>query len=336
MDFEQNIIRLLNGILGDSKRGYASSGGWIEYNCPCCGEELGHPDGKYNLAISLEELYGHCWKCGYSAKLSRLIKKYGSAEDVAEYKTELNNLKESRSFTFGGGLNDAVEELDPIVELSLPEGFKLINKEDSHCHEALNYLYGRGVDDFLIKKYNIGYCGRGCGIYSERIIIPSYDMFGDLNYWFGRDYSGKNKQWSKLNPKTDKKTIVFNEYYVNWYEPITLVEGPFDHIAVPNSIPLLGKSIDQDSMVYRTIKEKCHSTINILLDSDAVDDAYRMYKFLNKTMRGNIRIIECPEGYDASDYHNDYGRQGIVQLLRSAHKLDGYTLAMVKEKKRHF
>ena len=331
MDFEQNVITILTDVLGDPKRSYTSSGGWIEYNCPCCADELGHQDGKYNLAVTVEELYGHCWKCGYTGKLSSIIRKYGNADDLNEYKNELSAYKESRLFSLAGGLNDSVDEVDQVDNVTLPEGFKLIKTDGDTNNEAIQYLRKRGVDDFLIKKYNIGYCGFGYGKYSGRIVIPSYDMYGELNYWFGRDYTGKNTQWGKLNPKIDKKTIVFNEYFINWYEPITLVEGPFDHIVVPNSIPLLGSSLDNESMIYKTIMSRAHATVNIMLDDDALSKAYNMYKFLNASMPGNVRIIECPDGYDASDYHRDYGRKGIVSLLRTAHKLDDFTLAMIRK-----
>lgn len=68
-----------------------------------------------------------------------------------------------------------------------------------------------------------------------------------------------------------------------------------------------------------------------MLDDDAIDTAYKMYKFLNNAMPGNIRIIECPDGYDASDYHRDFGRKGIARLLKSAHKLNDFELAMINK-----
>ena len=336
MDFEQNVISILTDVLGEPKRSYTSSGGWIEYNCPCCADELGHQDGKYNLAVTLEGLYGHCWKCGYSGKLSTIIRKYGSADDLGEYKNELSMYKESRLFSLTGGLSDSVDELDQVEEITLPEGFRLIEKDyidkDTgkffHKNDAIQYLEKRGVDEFLVKKFNIGFCSYGSSIYSHRIVIPSYDMYGELNYWVARDYTGKNK-WKILNPKVDKKAIVFNEYFINWYEPITLVEGPFDHIVVPNSIPLLGSAFDDESMAYKTIMSRVHAPVNIMLDNDAVNKAYRMYKFLNSAMPGNVRIVECPDGYDPSDYHRDFGRKGIVSLLRTAHCLDDFTLATI-------
>ena len=42
------------------------------------------------------------------------------------------------------------------------------------------------IDDSDILKYNIGYCDDG--LYSNRIIIPSYDSDGQLNFFVGRAF----------------------------------------------------------------------------------------------------------------------------------------------------
>ena len=97
------------------------------------------------------------------------------------------------------------------------------------------------------------------------IIIPSYNALGELNYWVGRDYLPPMRNehskvlngvsqiiphtYSRLkydNPKVEKKNIIFNEEKIQWDADITLVEGPFDHIVVPNSVPLLGKALNKE------------------------------------------------------------------------------------------
>ena len=82
-----------------------------------------------------------------------------------------------------------------------------------------------------------------------------------------------------------------------------------------------------ENAVYKALKEKAHANINILLDDDAYDNAYRMYKFLNsKGFKDRVRLIQCPQGYDASLINEKFGKKGIIKLLRSAIKLDEYTL----------
>lgn len=325
-----NIKGIMDSVLGEPKHEYGGNGGWYEYNCPCCAENNGRPDNKYNFAVQIDEqgLWAHCWKCGFHGKLSKVVKRWGSQSDFEEYRNELSALKESRFFSFSDGSNAILDDLFDNTCLELPEGFKIVDAEDKSCKDAYAYLIGRGVDDRIIKEFHIGYVGAYSGKYSNRVVIPSYDMFGDLNYWVARDYTGKSYR-KILNPDVDKKNITFNEAKINWYEPVTLVEGPFDHIVVPNSIPLLGKSIDNDTDVYKKLTERLHNYVNILLDDDATDTAYDMYKFLNTAMPGNVRIIECPDGYDASEYYEEYGQKGIASLLRSAHKLSDFELSMV-------
>lgn len=323
----ENIKNVMDKVLGEPRREFAGGGGWYEYNCPCCGEDHGGPDNKYNFAVQIDEqnLWGHCWKCGYHGKLSRIIKRYGTTSDMDEYREELTALKESNYYSLTKFSTD-VDDVFIDHELELPSGFKLINSEDWFSKFAYKYLIDRGLDDTIIKNFKIGYLGVDQGKLSNRVVIPSYDAYGDLNYWVARDYSGKSYR-KILNPDIDKKKITFNEQLINWYEPITLVEGPFDHIVVPNSIPLLGKTIDDECDVYKKIIAKSHNTINIFLDDDATESAYKMYKQLNYVLPDRVRVIECPDGYDASDYFREYGRKGILNLMKTAKKLDDFTLA---------
>ena len=325
-----NIKAIMDSVLGDPKRDYAGSGGWYEYNCPCCADEKGYSDGKYNLAVQIDDsnMWCHCWRCGYVGNLSKLVREYGTPMDSSALKDEFEAIKNSRLYSIGSAEDETEADQLQFEELQLPKGCQSL-ESGRYSEAAKKYLDGRGVGKDLRDRFRIGFVGPFQGKYSDRIIIPSYDMHGTLNYWVARDYTG-NSKCKIYNPNVDKKSIVFNEGLVNWYEPITLVEGPFDHIVVPNSIPLLGKSIDEESAVYKALVHKSHSNIYIMLDDDARDTAMRMYKFLDSELSGRVRIIDCPDGYDASDYYRDFGKNGIVSLLRSAHRLDGYTLANIR------
>ena len=69
------------------------------------------------------------------------------------------------------------------------------------------------------------------------------------------------------------------EMFVNWNEPIVLVEGVFDAIAIRrNAIPLLGK-FPSKTLVMRLIEKKVEN-IYVALDEDAKKDAIKLSKFL--------------------------------------------------------
>ena len=161
----------------------------------------------------------------------------------------------------------------------------------------------------------------------NRIIIPSYDEYGELNYYIARDYSGKRIYRKYNNPDVKKTLFVFNEDKINWYEDVTLVEGAFDHMVIPNSIPLLGKTLKRDYATFNAVVKKARCNVNILLDYDALNDAKKIYKLLNSTsLKGKIRLIECPNGYDASDIYQHFGKRGIKQLMTCAKMIDEFEL----------
>ena len=329
---EDKLITLLTSFLGNYGK---HCGEWYSFNCPCCAEISGvECDNKHNLEINVEpdKMIFHCWKCGESnnmkGRLSNLIKRYGGNNVYSEYKEIINEYKSTQLFTLDKNYN-LINDIVTTEAIKLPQSFKPLTKNDKNGKIAYEYLKERGIDWNLIEKFNIGYIGNDYNIdfsMKNRIVIPSYNEFCDLNYWVGRDYTGQSKLRYK-NPKLEKKCFVFNEKYINWYEDITLVEGVFDHIVVPNSIPLLGKNLDNTFIHYNKLLEKSRSNINIFLDDDALINAKKIYKLLNNTnLRNKIRLIECTEGYDASLIYQEFGSKGIIDTLRSAKKISEYDL----------
>lgn len=301
-------------VFGRPKSDYGSSG-WYEYNCPICrNENGGEDDNRHNLAILLNpekegRLWGHCWRCGYSGSLTKLIRENGTETDIERLSDIISDIN--------GGcpiLNSETKTILSETEVKLPDGFST-DFNSRYGKTALQYLYQRGISDDIIKRFNIGYTNPYQN--SVWIVIPSYDKYGILNYWASRECFGNGK----LNPKSDKKAIIFNENRINWYEPVTIVEGPFDHIVVPNSIPLLGKQMDFESAVYKAIYEKSKAGVLIMLDPDARKQTVKLYRMLESgRLLGKILIAECYDDMDASDIYREYGKKGILSILSTAKK----------------
>ncbi len=99
-----------------------------------------------------------------------------------------------------------------------------------------------------------------------------------------------------------------------------MVEGVFDHIVVPNSLPLLGKVIS-DNLFSKVVKNS-ECKVIILLDSDAYEDSLKLYKRLNSTkLIGRVLIVKLPEGYDISDIYQRLGKKGVLKVLNTAKKI---------------
>ena len=326
----ENIREIVENILGSPRR---DNEGWREYNCVYCALEKGvESDGKYNMALNYGDdmktkPHFHCWRCGTSGKLSKLLKDFGTHDSLTKYYRELKDIRSSLLYNIDFGTNAEDFQFENTVEL--PKDYRKINEKDKYAKEAIEYLQNRGLDKFFIETYNIGYIPYWSKDKEmrNRIIIPSYDEYGELNYYIARDYSGKRRYRKYNNPDVKKTLFVFNEDKINWYEDVTLVEGVLDHMMIPNSIPLLGKTLKRDYATFDAVVKKARCNVNVLLDDDALNDAKKIYKLLNSTsLKGKIRLIECPNGYDASDIYKKFGKRGIKQLMNRAKTIEEFEL----------
>lgn len=336
---EERIISLLVSFLGEYSK---QCGEWYSFNCPRCAEEqMGMADDKYNLEVNVnidERGCGgfHCWKCGDTddmhGSLTKLFRLYAPQHIIDEFRSITAEYRETLKYTLFKDGND--EDIQPIIEeMYLPDGFKPITGNEKEAKKAIEYLNYRGINEKVIADFNLGFIADFSkdNTLKNRVFIPSYDMFNNLTYWVGRDYTGKNKQKVK-NPKRSKTEIVFNEGRINWYEPVTLVEGPFDHIATPNSIPLLGKTLTDEYVLYETLKRRLRSEIRIFLDDDAIKNTYTIYKTLEKdeTFKGRVEVVDTPDGYDPALLYQEYGYKGVLEVLCSSHRLNEYDLNRIK------
>ena len=163
--------------------------------------------------------------------------------------------------------------------------------------QAYNYLKSRGITDEIIEKYNIGFCDQGS--HSGRIIVPSYDKKGNLNYYIARSWDSKTK-FKYKNPEAEKDKIIFNERLIDWKKDIYLVEGVFDGFFLDNSIPMLGKHMSE--VLFEKLYDKSEGNIIISLDGDAFNNAIKLYRQLNGgRLYERIKIVKLPQDKDVCD-----------------------------------
>jgi len=244
-----SIISNLESVLGKGKN---SNNDNIAFRCPFCNHH------KPKLEINLSLQHWHCWVCNTSGrKISILYRKLNVArEKIAQIVKLFDDyeIKPDRTTT-----NTQV--------VSLPKEYRplwIFDKASPEYRNAVMYLRGRGITIHDILKYRIGYCDSGQ--YSGKIIIPSFDANGSLNYFVARAFY-QSDNFKHKNPKVSKDIIGF-ELHINWELPIILVEGAFDAIAIRrNAIPLFGKTIS--NTLKKRIVEKRVKTIYICLDRDA-------------------------------------------------------------------
>ena len=259
---------------------------------------------KPKLQVNIQTGKWHCWVSNQGGhNLYQLFKKVGAGYE--DFKL-LNQLLGDVSF-----YQKDKDKKSEVIQL--PQEYKSLSDpfDKSIIKEhAIRFLRKRGFNSEDIARYNLGYCSEG--IYNNRIIIPSYDSDGKLNYFVGRDFY--NSTFKYKNPPIPKDVIGF-DLYVNWSLPIILVEGVFDAMSVKNnSIPLFGKTILPK--LYGKIVEKKVKDIFIILDSDAFNDAIQMTeKFVNEGI--NVNFVKL-DGQDP----NDLGYKKMITQIDNSLPMD--------------
>ena len=243
-------ISLLNDLLG---RGYSSGGEYL-FVCPFCNHH------KKKLSINLKKNKFKCWVCDTSGNsILYIFKRYGNIQQLTEWK-KLNNITDFSE------VSDKLEHLfdkpekSPASKIILPKEFVSLANSGLplSCSGAKSYLKKRRIEKKDILYWKIGYCP--IGEYAHRLIIPSFDLKGNINYFIARSYNGNWKKY--LNPEVPKNEIIFNELCINFKKPLVLVEGAFDAIvAGQNSIPILGSTLKEGTRLFQKIIKNNQSKI---------------------------------------------------------------------------
>lgn len=283
------------------------------FDCPTCSAEKGvETDKKGNLEVNLNKGMYHCWSCGEThgthGSVKKLIRVFGN-------KTHINKLKHLGIDVTEFKKKTKLEVKNVIEDIGLPDSFVSFsegNPKSIEYKQAWNYLTKqRKLSEEIIFKHKMGYTTSGK--YANRIILPSYDVNGELNYWVGRTYVDQKPKY--LNPDSDKEEIIFNEGLINWDSTVYLVEGPFDHVVVYNSIPILGKKISDKLM--NTLLNKSNKIV-LLLDSDAWNDSKMLYGKLNVgRLHDKVSVVKLIDDYDIAKVYEDFGRDGVVDVMRN-------------------
>jgi hypothetical protein len=303
MLIKSEIVSLINSALGQTAK-LRKGGNQLVYFCKC-----GHRKRKLEVCLEDGSKFGifSCWVCGKSGNLSKLLKLFNAPQLYREKLHSLiKDIKTIRRGTFKSF----------STEVILPDEFCLLSKpsDSVECRNALMYLKRRGVIQEDILRYNIGYCDFG-NEYKHHIIIPSYDLNGNLNFFIGRRYYETEGVIPFKKPNVSMDMIGF-EIFVNWKEPVILVEGVFNAITIRrNAIPLFGKYPSKklyESMIINKIKR-----VYVCLDSDAEKEAIQVCKKLI-SLGITPYFVDIIGGKDA----NEIGFEKSWECIKNAKEVD--------------
>ena len=293
--------KVLKQILGDC---YQSSDEFL-FSCPFCKHH------KKKLSINIEKNVWKCWVCDKSGKtIDYLIKRFGSTQDLKNWGVDKNlELEQINDLLYGK--NKFVYKADIV----LPESYQplLVGPKTFFKTRAIKYLRKRGIADHDIFRLKVGVCKKG--EYGNRIIVPSFNVDGDLNYFVARSLDSGYLKYK--NPKVSKNDIIFNELLLDFRKPLFIVEGIFDSIVVgKNSVPILGSTVRENSYLFQKIVEN-NTLVYIALDEDAEKKERRI---INLFLSYGISVMKI----DTSGYEDlaTMPKQEIKNRIENAHYID--------------
>jgi len=256
-------------------------------SCPECAK-----GDKKKFVIRLDNDLCHCFVCGLKGRtLAPILKKY-FPKYYREYCEKF----------LGTDMASSPDDVEKDLEARLPDDFTLfvdpsINLVDPDIRDVLTYLKRRGMS-----KRDMWYFKFGVSIHNgfrRRVIFPSYNAEGDLNFYTGRDIDG-DRFPKYLNAAVDKKEMVFNELFIDWSEELTLVEGPFDLVKCnDNATCLLGSFLARDALLFQKIIEY-KTPILLALDPDAKTKTIKIARSLLE-YDVPVRMLDHGEYDDVGD-----------------------------------
>lgn len=314
--YQTEVVTILNKALKQSAK--IRKGTDAVYYCPVCKHykrklEINTVTGKY-----------HCWVCGLSGtSLKTLFKKLGLS---GEYLGQIYKNTETYRKLPQNDINAILEIFSekksiPVVPLVLPKEYRSFYDDELTLigRHALQYLKSRNITKYDVLRYNIGYCEGGQ--FHGRVLIPSYDASGQLNFYSTRSIFEDAKM--KYVNSFGSKDIIGFEMFVDYNQPITLVEGAFDAISIRNNaIPLFGKTLS-NKLKSALISNKVQS-VNIVLDNDALSDSIRISEFLLKNSI-ETKLVKL-DGKDPSEI----GFEKTWEVINNSPVLDFESLFRLK------
>ena len=274
------LLQLLESVLGKGKPTSRSN---YKFFSPF----KSHYKPKLEVRTQPDENGNYTWHCWISDTRGKSIYSLFRKLNVPKNRIEeLNKIIDQSKYR----ANSATVRVEETIQLPSDYHPLWIYRKSWEYDSAIRYLKSRGISIFDIIRYRIGYAEQG--EYRGRIIVPSYDTDGQLNYFISRLYRVRENGLKYKNPTVSKDIIGF-EMMINWNEPIILCEGSFDAMAIKrNAIPLFGKAIQPT--LQRKIIEKQVRDIYICLDADALKNALDISeRFMNEGL--NVYFVEMQD-----------------------------------------
>jgi hypothetical protein len=257
-----------------------------QWACPFCIDRRGDESSKRKLRVNVEKGVVICFRCEYAAR--NLMRMFRAMNGGKLYLAELALLRHAvqaavpiRQLTarvwesIRGDVRQR-GEVAPLRSVPLPgECVPMVRWASAVFRKPVTYMtQGRGMslDEVACagERYEIGYCPTG--MYSQRLIFP-VRMGGEVVYHTNRfcgDHPAKSLNPPNVSGCFSRQNVLLGFDQCVGQELVALVEGPFDMLAFPSAVAMLGKSLSPSQIVLcEILAEMGTREFVVALDADA-------------------------------------------------------------------
>lgn len=303
MRYTENLTSKFYAYFTSKLKLKKSTKGFYRGDCPYC-------EGHFTFGISFESGKANCFKCDEGK--TNLINVIKYLENLSSTHEVIKLLRMQDDFAYTLSIFNKPNEHKEIKAMALPPSYKRIDMGNNiYAKSARHYLIKtRGFKYSTLIAKGIGYCDEGN--WEGYIIIP-YFVLGHLVYFTARRYMGSGPKFN--NPPEEeygigKSQLIYNQDALILYTHNHILESATNAITLGNNaIALGGKAISeyQKWLILKSPTER----INIILDRDAMDQAYEMGLALVNYKQTKITIM--PDDRDV----NQRGKGFTIALSKT-------------------
>lgn len=329
----------------DYRIAHGSSGEQLNLKtCPVCGGD------KWKVFINAESGLGNCFSGSCETKFNKwkFIRHHSQLGGRA---LDEHIMAVGAEIGWRPPRKSVVAVHTDVKDLKLPKSFPIPIRERN-----LAYLQNRGIGIETAKYFHLRYCQKGWFKYQiegqdryvpfdKRIIIPVFDLDGNMVSFQGRDITGEAiKKYLFPNGFASTGEHLYNAHNVHNTSRIVVGEGVFDVMATKialdtepdlrDIVPIgtFGKHLSENQIAkFMTLKERGVKEVTFMWDGEiAATDAAITAGLRLKGMGFRVRIAMLPEDKDP----NEIPASEVVRCYYGAKELTMSNAAAIKMARR--
>ena len=325
-----------------------------------------HDDTNPSMSVSREKQIYTCFSCHATGNVFTFLMNYEHIDFKEALKylgdkvgIDTSKVKVSKKETKYDKLYDA-------YNFSLKYYQNILNSNFGKT--AKKYLLNRGIDDKLIKEFEIGLSSDkrddltklltskdydlatlnkiglssdNHDIYVDRIMFPLHDVNGRVVGFSGRIYKDDNSNKYVNTKETDifKKGEMLYHYHIAREEcrikkNIIIMEGFMDvirasSIDIKNTVALMGTALTKEQI---NLIKRLSNNIYLCLDGD--DPGVKATLSVGEALLENnlnVKVISLPKGEDPDSYILKNGKDSFERLIDNALNYSDFKIQKLKE-----